>query len=160
MPLKTVHLRNVRRFDQKTLRPINCRTYKITDITAVLICNARHTEIITTLDVAGSRRACRRWIAGGRDADVAAEARPAGVGSSARRRSWLVRGQDRGSRRKRGVQRRGTRGSTGRPEDVDIRYEVMSKLSSGVDGCRLSTNNHVGMSEQFAIKRSYLMSSR
>jgi len=84
--------------------------------------------------------ACRCWIAGGRRvADVAAEATPAGVGSSARRRSWLVRGQDRGRRRKRGVQRRGTRGSRRRPEDVDIRYDVTSRLSSGVDVCRLST---------------------
>jgi len=93
-------------------------------------------EVITTLNVievewraaVGSQQ---------ENADVAAEARPAGVGSSARRRSWLVRGQDRGSRRKRGVKRRGTRGSTRRPEDVIMRCNVGSV--ERLDVCRLST---------------------
>ena len=97
-------------------------------------------EIITTLDVAGSRAA-----AGSPEEEtLAAEAKPAGVGSSARRRSWLVRGQDRGRGRKRGVQRRGTRGLTGRPEDIVTRCDV-----GVVERCRLSTSNRIDVSEQF-----------
>jgi len=67
-----------------------------------------------------------RWK---KDADVAAEARPAGVGSSARRRSWLVRGQDRrtkkrGARRRRNTTRVDEAIITRRSNDNDVTFDV------------------------------------
>ena len=63
-------------------------------------------------EVVRRRKSCRRWTAGGsRDADVAAKAKPAGVGSSAPAAIWLVCGQNRGvSAASNGAEHEGRRG--------------------------------------------------